>query len=86
MLRPPRDHALLVENPRRAKSGGVEIAAGLWSPFLDYTVLRAPEGETGYGVGDRVVVAFTESGRKVSVDGIPCRVVKNDEILAVVEG
>lgn len=84
MLRPLKDQTLLVENARPT-AGGVIVDIGVWSPFLDYTVLRAPEGETEFGAGDRVIVKFTESGRKVSVEGLACRVVARDDILAVVE-
>lgn len=84
MLKPLKGHAILLENMSR-ENGGVTVDSGVWSPFLDYTVLRAPDGETEFGPGDRVVLRFSESGRKVSWRGIACRVVKREDIVAVEE-
>lgn len=82
-LKPVAGHVLLLDNPTVSMTGGVAVKKGIWSPFLDYVVLSA--GSADYGTGDRVVVKNTEVGRKVSLDGVVCRVAPEEDVIAVLE-
>lgn len=88
MVRPIRRFVLLVDDQQGwIDEGGVLIDARLGTDNLDYYVaaVGTEERDLGFGVGDRVVLADPNAGRKVRLDGAAYRLVRTSDIIAVME-
>lgn len=82
-LRPIRGHAILVDR-QFEPVGGIEVPETFWPDRLDFTV-AAVGPDAGFGVGDTVVLADPNAGRKVRIDGVPYRIVRESDIQGVLE-
>lgn len=83
-LRPIRRFVLLVDEPKEIVKGGIiDISTG--TDRLDYFVaaVGTEERDPGFGPGDRVLIDDPNIGRKVTIDGVPYRVVRTTNIIAV---
>lgn len=78
---------LLDDQPSRSE-GGIEVRdAGFECRHLDYVVVRVGERErVDFGQGDRVVLEHRGCGRRVKLDGVVYRLVRTNDIIAVIEG
>lgn len=83
-LRPLEGTVLLYDDqPLQERNGVLETMGANEARYMDYTVV-AGRGE-GFGPGDRVVVSAPAVGKRVVVDGTVYRLVKADDVLAVLE-
>lgn len=82
-IKPLDGFAYLVDDPPAVDENGVVTVAGLHARHMDYVVAYG-SGE-GWGPGDRVLVDHPDAGRKVRIDGVACRVVPVDRIVATLE-
>lgn len=87
VVRPTRGSVLLLDDqPGCVDVGGVLVDPVLGTDCLDFYVVAVNAGDgCGFGVGDRVVLADPNAGRKVRLDGVVHRIVKADDIIAVME-
>lgn len=87
-VRPIRRFVLLVDDQQGwVDAGGVLVDSALGTDNLDYYVaaVGTEEKDPGFGVGDRVVLADPNAGRKVRLDGVVHRLVRTSDIIAVME-
>lgn len=86
-IKPIKGSAILLEPPRTGKIvAGVALPDScIWTLQLDFTVAVPPPGDPGYGPGDRVLLQFAEAGRKVSLHGVTYRIVKETDIIGVLD-
>lgn len=83
-LRPLKRFVLLYDDqPVQSEGGVVAVRSRTEARYMDYTVV-AGRGE-GFGPGDRVVVSAPAVGKRVVIDGTVYRLVKTDDVLAVLE-
>lgn len=85
-LRPIRKHVLLLDDQEVQVENGVMVLRRRGSPYLDYLVVRVGERENvDFGAGDRVVLSDPNAGRRVRIDGTVYRLVRTDDVVAVLE-
>ena len=75
---------LILDDPDWTVENGVVVRTPeLWKKNMDYTVVKSSAKE--FGAGDRVILATPNTGRQVRLGGVLYRVVKNEQIIGVVE-
>lgn len=79
-LQPLDGYVYLLDDVGGAVDGGIVELASLRAKHLDYVVVAG--ADEGYGPGDRVILDSADAGRRIRVDGIPCRVVEKGSIVA----
>lgn len=85
-LRPIRKHVLLLDDQEVQVENGVMVLRRRGSPYLDHLVVRVGERENvDFGAGDRVVLSDPNAGRRVRIDGTVYRLVRTDDVVAVLE-
>ena len=84
-IRPIRRFVLVLDDPPDRVECGVVVLRGIGRRAnLDYVVVRVGEDENvDFGQGDRVVLSDPDAGRPVKLDGICYRLVRVDDIVAV---
>lgn len=80
---PLKGYVLLVDDPDEVSDGGV-VHANLPGRGVNLDFYAATPGP-GFGAGDVVVISDPNAGRRIKVDGIPYRVVSEDEVVGVLE-
>ena len=80
---PIKGYVLLVDDPDEVSDGGV-VHESLPGRGVNMDFYAATPGP-GFGAGDLVLVSDPNAGRRIKVDGIPYRVVREDEIIGVLE-
>lgn len=80
---PIKGYVLLVDDPDEVSDGGIihENVPGRGVNMDFYAATPGP----GFGSGDLVLVSDPNAGRRIKVDGIPYRVVREDEVVGVLE-
>ena len=85
-VRPIKRFVLLFDEQDETVEGGVVVRRRRGSPYLDYLVVRVGERENvDFGAGDRVVLSDPNAGRRVRIDGTVYRLVRTDDVVAVLE-
>lgn len=86
-VRPIRRFVLLLDDPEETVVNGVVVKTGIWRTNMDYFVVRVGTDEdVDFGSGDRVILSSPDVGRKIRLDGVPYRLVRTTDVLAVIEG
>ena len=84
-LTPVKGFALLLDDgPETVEAGRIVVRRAIGCGHMDFYVVRA-DGTCDFGTGDRVIIAHQDLGRRILVDGVHLRLVKNEDIIAVVE-
>lgn len=85
-LRPIRRFVLLLDDLPERTEDGIVLVSGLGTVNMDYVVVRVGEKENvDFGPGDRVILKDPNVGRKVRVDGTVYRLVRVEDIIAVMD-
>lgn len=85
-LKPIRRHVLLLDDQEVQVENGVTVLRRRGTPYLDHLVVQVGERESvDFGVGDRVVLSDPNAGRRVRIDGTAYRLVRTDDVVAVLE-
>lgn len=87
-LRPLSRFVLLADDPDETVENGVTVRLpeSGWRTHMDYTVVMVGKKESPeFGPGDRVVIRHPNAGRMLRWRGIPHRLVRVDDIIAVVD-
>ena len=86
-LMPIKGFVLLVDGSNERVDGGVVVARGTAASYMDYVVAKTGKDDgLGFGQGDRVILSDPFAGRRVMLDGAPYRIVRVEDIIAVLEG
>ena len=86
-LMPRKGFVLLVDGSNEQVECGVVVARGTSASYMDYVVAKTGKDDNlGFGQGDRVILADPFAGRRVMLDGAPYRIVRVEDIIAVLEG
>ena len=86
-IMPIKGFVLLVDGSNERVDGGVVVARGTSASYMDYVVAQTGKDDgLGFGQGDRVILADPFAGRRVMLDGAPYRIVRVEDIIAVLEG
>lgn len=85
-IRPIRRFVLLLDDPDETVVCGVVVKTGIWRTNMDYYVVRVgTEEKVDFGQGDRVILSSPNVGRKVRLCGCPFRLVRVEDVIAVVQ-
>ena len=82
-LKPPCGHVLLLDDQPENVEGGIVIRRKFGVYHHDFTVVAG--GSADFGVGDVVIVADPNAGRRIMLDGVVYRIVRVADIVAVAE-
>lgn len=84
-VRPIRRFVLLLDDPEETVVNGVVVKTGIWRTNMDYFVVRVGTYEdVDFGSGDRVILSSPDTGRKIRLDGVPYRLVRTTDVIAVI--
>ena len=85
-VRPIRKFVLLLDDQPETVEGGVIVRRKFGTHHHDFYVVRVGEKEqVDFGQGDRVLVEDPNAGRRVMLDGVVYRLVRVEDIIAVLE-
>ncbi len=85
-LRPIRRHVLLLDDQPENVEDGIVVRRKFGVYHHDFPVVAVGTEETAdFGVGDVVLVADPNAGRRVMLDGVVYRIVRVADVVAVAE-
>lgn len=80
---PLKGYVLLADDGEETSDGGI-VRANLPGKGVNMDFYAATPGP-GFGAGDLVLISDPNAGRRIKVDGIPYRIVREDEVVGVLE-